>query len=180
MELVDIFDPSGNPTGQTKTKPEVHRDGDWHKAVHVWLINSKGELLLQRRSPDIDSYPDMWDITSAGHVSAGETPRMAAMREVGEELGLKPEKESFHHLFTVQQQAVLNDGAYINNEINDVYLLKMDISESELYLQKEEVSAVRFIPFHELETIIREGSKEFVPHPEEYKKLFQELHERYP
>ena len=35
--------------GTLKPRGEVHRDGDWHRSVHVWLIDAAGRLLLQRR-----------------------------------------------------------------------------------------------------------------------------------
>ena len=44
-EYFDILDENGNKTGQTKLRSEVHRDGDWHKAVHIWIFNDKGEAL---------------------------------------------------------------------------------------------------------------------------------------
>ena len=47
-EYFDILDENGNKTGKTKLRSEVHRDGDWHKAVHIWIINNKGDILLQR------------------------------------------------------------------------------------------------------------------------------------
>ena len=52
MEYFDVLDENGNKTGKLKLRNEVHRDGDWHRGVHVWIINSFGELLLQRRSPN--------------------------------------------------------------------------------------------------------------------------------
>lgn len=179
MERVDVLDPNGKPTGQIKLKSEVHGSGDWHKAVHVWIVNPKGELLIQKRAPNKENHPNMWDIPSAGHVSAGESSISSAIRETEEELGLKLPEESFEYLFTVRQQAVSNNGAYVNNEVNDVYLLKLDIDASKLQLQTEEVSEAKFIPYEELEKIITNNDKNFVAHPDEYKNLFQELHKRY-
>ena len=46
-EYFDILDENGKKTGKTKLRKEVHKDGDWHKAVHVWIINDKNEILLQ-------------------------------------------------------------------------------------------------------------------------------------
>ena len=48
-EYFDILDENGKKTGKTKLRKEVHKDGDWHKAVHVWIINDKNEILLQRK-----------------------------------------------------------------------------------------------------------------------------------
>jgi len=66
MELIDVLDAQGLKTGIAETKPEIHRQGLWHQTVHVWLINSQGEILLQHRSELMENYPDMWDISVAG------------------------------------------------------------------------------------------------------------------
>jgi len=71
MEFFDVLDKNGNPTGQVKDRNDVHRDGDWHKAVHIWIINFKGELLIQKRSPNKDTGAGQWDISAAGHMPAG-------------------------------------------------------------------------------------------------------------
>jgi len=60
-------------------RSEVHRDGDYHRAVHVWIYSeSTGELLLQRRADCKDSWPGKWDISSAGHISAGDSSLFSA------------------------------------------------------------------------------------------------------
>ena len=62
-----------NPTGERKLKSEVHRDGDWHRSSHVWLLSPEGRLLLQRRSEAKVTWPGLWDVSAAGHISAGES-----------------------------------------------------------------------------------------------------------
>ena len=59
---------------------DVHRDGDYHGAVHVWIYSeSTHELLLQQRADCKDSWPGLWDISSAGHISAGDSSLFSAM-----------------------------------------------------------------------------------------------------
>jgi isopentenyldiphosphate isomerase len=63
----------------SKPRGEVHRDGDYHRAVHVWIfVETTQQLLLQLRSDDKDSWPGQWDISSAGHISAGDTSLLSA------------------------------------------------------------------------------------------------------
>ena len=81
-EYFDILDENGNKTGKIKLRTEVHRDGDWHKAIHIWIINDKGDILLQRRSADKDSNPNMLDISCAGHLTAGDDSLNGAIREL--------------------------------------------------------------------------------------------------
>ena len=91
-ELFDILNEKGEKTGQTMPRGEVHRTGALHGSVHIWVIRRRlegSEVLLQKRAHDKDSYPDCYDAASTGHIDAGEDSLAAAVREVGEELGLK-------------------------------------------------------------------------------------------
>ncbi len=50
MEYIDIFDENNNPIGEIKEKTKAHDDGNFHRTAHIWIINDKNELLLQKRS----------------------------------------------------------------------------------------------------------------------------------
>jgi len=84
MELLDIYDADGRALG-TKPRDAVHRDGDWHRCFHLWVVRREG-VLFQRRAPDKHGFPDMLDATAAGHLLAGESVP-DGLREVEEELG---------------------------------------------------------------------------------------------
>jgi isopentenyldiphosphate isomerase len=86
-ELFDLYDAEGNSLAVSKPRGEVHRDGDWHASVHVWLLLCDRELVLQRRSLDKDTWPGALDMAVTGHLRAGETWR-EALREAEEEIGL--------------------------------------------------------------------------------------------
>ena len=92
-ERFDVVLADGTPTGRTKARADVHRDGDWHRSVHVWVagIDGDGETFLtfQRRSPAKDTWPGRLDATVGGHFGAGEG-LAEALREVAEELGVVP------------------------------------------------------------------------------------------
>ena len=93
MEFLDIRDKNGNPTGEVKERSLVHADGDIHGTSHVWIVrkNEKGsyDLLLQKRSENKDAFPGCYDISSAGHLPAGQDYLSSALRELEEELGIK-------------------------------------------------------------------------------------------
>ena len=78
----------------------AHLDGSLHPTSHIWIVrrnhSSGWDLLLQKRSLSKDSNPGCYDISSAGHVSAGDTYLPAALRELGEELGIRAEEEDLH------------------------------------------------------------------------------------
>lgn len=86
-ELVDVVDESDRVVG-TATRAEVRRRRLRHRAVYVFVFNSRGQLLLHRRTPDKDIYPAHWDVAAGGVVAAGEDYTEAARRELEEELGI--------------------------------------------------------------------------------------------
>ncbi len=175
MEQLDILDLAGNKTGEITSKDEAHAKGLWHRAIHVWFVDSKNQLLLQHRSPQKNSHPNKWDISVAGHISAGEDSITSAIRETEEEIGLTLKAEDFKLIGTIVQQSIQNNGTYINNEFDDVYLVKRDIDISTLKMQPEEVDDLRFISKEELQSWITEGKADLVRHDKEYELLFKNI-----
>ncbi len=73
MELLDVVDKNGNPTGETVSRDVAHAKGIPHRTSHVWLVRMKDDrlqILLQKRSDNKDSYPSCYYISSAGHIPA--------------------------------------------------------------------------------------------------------------
>ena len=94
MELFDIIDENGNPTGKIVERSIAHAEGIPHRTAHIWIIrrrNEKTEILLQKRSRNKDSFPGKFDTSSAGHIQAGDEPMESALRELKEELGIHAE-----------------------------------------------------------------------------------------
>lgn len=85
-ELLDVVSPDGAAVLGVKDRDAVHRDGDWHRAFHLWVVRGDG-ILLQRRALHKESWPGLLDATAAGHLVTGETMQ-DGMREVEEELGV--------------------------------------------------------------------------------------------
>ena len=71
------------------TRRDVHATGLWHRAVHVLVFNAIGRVLLQKRSMLKDLSPGLWDSSCSGHLDAGEDYDAAAIRELGEEIGVR-------------------------------------------------------------------------------------------
>ena len=174
VELFDILDTQGNKTGKTKPRSEVHRDGDWHKAVHIWIVNDQDEILLQKRSPNKDSYPNMWDISSAGHLTAGDDSLSGAVREIKEELGVDILPEQLT-LIGTRKSSSRPGPTFINNEFNDVYLLRLSLDVNKAVLQEEEVSEIRYVPIDELKQMIKNRDKSLLMHDDEFQMLFNAL-----
>jgi len=82
----DIFDVVNERDEVVDRKPRsvVHRDGLLHRAVHVLVFNSRGQIFLQKRSMKKDRQPGLWDSSASGHVDSGEDYDTTAVREVRE------------------------------------------------------------------------------------------------
>lgn len=87
-EIFDIVNERDEVIGQAPRK-EVHARGLWHRAVHVLVFNSQGQVFLQKRSMKKDTARGKWDSSSSGHVDTGEDYDACAVRELREELGLE-------------------------------------------------------------------------------------------
>ncbi len=170
-EYFDILDENGNKTGQTKLRSEVHRDGDWHKGVHVWIINNNGEVLLQRRCATKDSNPNMLDISSAGHLSAGDDSLTGALRELKEELNLDIKPEDLHFIKTLKRSVKYTE-TFINNEFDDLYIVITDKKIEEMKFQKEEISEIMYVPYKKFKKMVNDRQPDLLRHDEEFKILF--------
>ncbi len=87
-EIFDVVDADDQVTGQA-TRGEVHARQWLHRAIHVFVFNKRGDLLLQQRSMFKDAHPGVWDSSVSGHLDAGEDYAAAAVRELGEEMGIQ-------------------------------------------------------------------------------------------
>jgi isopentenyldiphosphate isomerase len=126
-ELFDIVTFLGDSTGVTKRRAEVHRDGDWHRAIHIWVvskIDGVGAITFQRRSLSKDTLPGAFDATVGGHLAAGETVE-DAFREAEEEIGvaITPDVAMFagRRLGINERQS-----GVIDHEVQDVFFARDD------------------------------------------------------
>lgn len=171
-ERFDVLDAQGNKTGRTKPRSAVHRDGDWHRAVDIWVVNRQGEVLLQLRSLEKDSYPNHWDISCGGHVVAGEDSLSAAINELKEELGLDVQPQELQYLLTWRTVNDRPKPGFINNSFKDLYILYTDKGLADLTPQPEEVAELRFFQPQELKAMVERQDPMLVPHSCAYEKLF--------
>lgn len=178
-ELFDVVDAQGNPTGQTKARSAVHRDGDWHRAINVWVINPDHEILFQRRAADKDSYPGLLDVSCGGHIVAGEDSITTAIRELKEELNLDATPSELTYLDT-DRTATRPAPDFINNSFNDLYLLHTQKTLDELHPQPEEVSELIFLSPQELRTRLAQHPEDFVPHTSWYQAILDIVEGRKP
>ena len=89
-EWFDVVNERDEPVRRA-TRRDVHANGWWHRAVHVLVFDAAGRVLLQKRSLLKDLSPGLWDSSCSGHLDAGEDYDAAAVRELGEEIGVRLE-----------------------------------------------------------------------------------------
>ena len=170
-ELLDVFDEQGTLIG-VAPRSQVHAKGLWHKTSQVWLLNEFGELLLQLRSAAKDCFPNKWDISSAGHIPAGTSPIVSAVRELSEELGVDAQESELKFLFNHSEPYVDTD--HIDREIAYVYLLRVK-KETNFVLQESEVSDIRWIHHSALLEDYHNNSDSYVAHEKHFNKLMPYL-----
>ncbi len=164
MELFDVIDETGKATGEIVSREEAHRKGVLHRSVHVWVIREKeggAEVLLQKRSEEKESFPGMYDTSSAGHVSAGEEALFSALRELSEELGITAAPEQLRDLgmIHIQYEKVFHGRLYRDNELAEVYVYSEPVEIGKLALQRSEVSEVRWFDQDKVWEEIRRGDR---------------------
>ncbi len=153
-EWFDLLTPEGKIIGKAP-RSVVHGNPDLlHAVVHVHIINSQGEILLQKRNEDKDIQPGKWDTAVGGHVHSGETIDHALEREAEEELGISFGK--FHPLF---RYVMRNE---IESELVHGFLLQED---GPFYPDPGEISEARFWKISEIEQNI--GRNIFTPNFEQ-------------
>lgn len=155
-ELQDLYDINRNLTGEQFYRGEPVPNGRYRLGVQVWMRNAEGKFLLSQRHPG-KKKPLKWEATG-GAVDAGEDTLTAAVREVGEELGLHLLKEDM-----VLLRTKLCDGI----EFLDTYLAEWNGTINELKFQENEVVDARWVTYEEMEAMDARG--ELVC---EYKELF--------
>ncbi|MBR3969146.1 MAG: NUDIX domain-containing protein [Clostridia bacterium] len=167
MEKWDILNADGAPTGKTTVRGHCNlKPGEYHLVVHIWVVSSHGEFLIQRRSETKKLMPGEWAATGGAAIS-GENSYTAANRELYEELGIPSNKQTLKKLARIKRR----------NSLLDIWFVNTDINANNLRLQKDEVAEARWVSRGEFEQMIREG--QFHNYGKEYfDTIFQKIDEQ--
>ena len=149
MEYIDIVDEQGNPTGEKVERSIAHSQGIRHRTAHIWIVrkvNGRYQVLMQKRAMNKESFPGMFDTSSAGHIQAGDEPLESALRELEEELGIHatPEQLHFAGTFPISFAKEFHGKMFRDEELAFVYIYDQPVDITELILQKEEVETVEW------------------------------------
>lgn len=164
-ELIEIYDESRKKTDIIKTKKEVHTHGYLHKTIHVWILDNQNRILIQKRSASKSTHPLKWDVSCAGHISAGETAEQAAVKEIYEELGLEIKEEDLKKITTLERKHFIDQ--IKDYEFYDVFFIRMDFRLDDVKIDPEEVQEVDIMDAGEFFKEA-EQNKDFLNNPREY------------
>ena len=161
-EIFDIYTRDGEYLW-TAPKAVCHSEnpGFYHKPVWIRIINSKDEILVQKRATCKKNHPNKRCMWASGHVMAWETIVDGAIREVYEELGVKTKEEDYKFICEY-----IVDKSW---EIAQIYLLKLDVDIDDFKLQKEEVAEVKWLTYNDFKELFY--SEDFVEHSDEYREF---------
>lgn len=148
-EIIDLYNNARQIVGQSdRTQPIA--DGLNKLSVHVWIMNSKEQFLLQQRVATAKKFPNMWGQTGGG-AQSGESSWDTCVRESVEELGLKPELANSVLVGTFKRL----------KDFVDVWLVRSDVNIKNLKLQTSEVQNVKWVSADEIQQMQQDGT--FIP-----------------
>lgn len=161
-ETLDIVNEDGTLSRQA-SRDEAHRLGLWHVIFHAWIVADDGapRLLLQRRALTTELNPGLWDISAAGHYQAGEGG-LDGLREIEEEIGYRPHLDQVRSVGRYKLR--FGSGRRIVNELCDVFLVTGGPNLDTYRPSLDEVSALGYVLFADLEGVLAEPSRPALVH----------------
>lgn len=144
-ELWDVYDADRKVTGRLHRRKDPAREGEYYLSVQVWLLNSQGEFLITKRSPN-KGYPNIWE-TTGGAAQAGDDSLKAALREVQEETGLNLDPKNGKCIHSTRGK----------NGFLDIWLFRQDFDLKDVVLLEGETCDARYASGEELRSMKEEG-----------------------
>lgn len=175
-EILEIVDEQDRVVGQ-ESRERIHRDGLLHREVHVWIFNSRGDILFQRRSPTKDTFPNLLDASVGGHVDQGTDYETTASKELSEETGLSVRKEDLVFLGTIRRKSFDSVTGRVNNAIKKEFALRYDGDPSLLVVEEGKATSLEFWPYKKVVNATEEDKKQFLPliFEPEVQAMFKEI-----
>lgn len=155
-ERIQFVDENDSPIG-AGSREEAWQKKIHHRIVRVILRNEDGCVLIQKRSAQKKSYPNLWTDSASGHVDEGETYEQAVNREMIEEIGIKTELKLIGKFLTIEPKGG-----------NQVPIFNMSFEgvipkDTRIDMQQEEVSETKWVSLSELKLLMKEGPENFTP-----------------
>ncbi|MBP0984226.1 MAG: NUDIX domain-containing protein [Oscillospiraceae bacterium] len=177
-ELFDVLNENGERTEKRKRRGDIHRDGDWHASVHIWIARRRidgMEFLLQKRAENKDSFPGCYDAASTGHIDAGEDAITAAIRELREEVGVRARPSELVLLFrkAVREDNIFHEKRFLNNELKWVFLYKGALPDTKICFEQEEISGVSWQSASEIRSALEQKDPLYCIDMQEFREVLR-------
>jgi len=148
-EYFYVVDEDDNVIGAA-SREECHSNAKLiHRSVYIFLVNSRGEILIQRRSVNKDLYPGFYTASATGHVNYGEDYDIAAKRELREELGVDA---------PLRRLCKVKSFSDVEREISMIYVCRYD---GPIRFDRNEIDEVVFMSIDDIERSLKTGDKKF-------------------
>lgn len=152
-DFVILVDENDREIG-TMEKMEAHQKALLHRAISVFIVNSKDHWLLQRRALDKYHSNGLWTNTCCSHPHPGETAIQAANRRLMEEMGMQAELQGIFHF--IYKEAL--DNELTEHELDHVFL---GTSDEPPKINTDEVMEYKYIPYVDLEADIAKNPENY-------------------
>ncbi|HPT08396.1 MAG TPA: NUDIX domain-containing protein [bacterium] len=159
-EYFDIVNENNNLTREKKLRSLAHKDGSWHRTIHVYYFMQKDNeyfFLVHLRSKEKDLCPNMWDTRFGGHIKSGVSIEETVISELEEEIGLKADINKFI------SGPILKRDDFPNNEFTYVYYYQGLEDISNLKFIDNEVQEIKWLSAKDIIENIKNDSKNWAP-----------------
>lgn len=164
-ERVDLYDSNRQPLNMTADRKAPLTHGQYLVVVHAILINPDGQVLIQKRVGTKSLWPNLWDLSCSGAITAGETSSQGLSREIKEELGLDIDLAQVPPTLT----------ASFESGFSDYYVVDVDLKLADITTEPKEIQGVKWVSQRELLDLI--DQRDFVPYDKYFIQALFSLHQ---
>ena len=151
-ELIFTVDENNIPI-RAVLRTEAHKKGVWHRTTDIVVINTRKDILCNKRSMLKDTGPGMWDCSFGGHIEPLLDPFVGAIRELQEESGLEIDKNNLKFI------EIFKHAQGNNKEFRYFYVYHWDGDVNQLNYEKDEISQLRWFSINKLREEIIDKKK---------------------
>ncbi len=160
--MLNIVDENDQIIG-VDTRDNIHRKGLLHRESHVWFYTSNGEIILQHRAKNIETYPDLLDATVSGHVEIDDDYVSTALKEMTEETGVKAKRNDLTLIRKTRSNSRDKITGKTNNVIRAVYAYRYNGDIQDLIIEEGKAVGFEAWAFDRLLNIAEGDKKRFIP-----------------
>lgn len=163
MKLLNIVDENDNIIG-TEERKVIHEKGLLHREVHVWFVTPDNQIIFQHRSKNKDTFPDLLDISIAGHLEIGDSYEEAAIREAEEEAGIKIKQSDLIFIDKIRRDSEDKITKTNNNTFRKVFMFIYRGEISNLKIEKDEGAGFEIFTIKQLLNMNEAEKARFIPY----------------